>query len=104
MKFAGIIGYAKTEEVKPGVWRNNNVEKNAVGDWIKDYRKFQGTDKVNDNLVLTSSISIIADPYALQNYSFIKYVKFGGIAWKVESVEPQFPRLILSLGGVYNAQ
>lgn len=107
MKFSGIIGYAVTEEVEvqPGVWKNKTVEKQAVGDYIKHYQRFQGSNKVNDDIVLSSSISIIADPYALQNYNFIKYVKdILGIAWKVESVEVDYPRLILNLGGQYNAQ
>lgn len=106
MKFAGKIGYAVTEEVEtqPGVWVNTCVEKDAVGDYIKNANRFQGTDKVNDNIVLASSIRVIADPYAMRNYNLIKYVKMGGIAWKVESVEVQFPHLILTLGGEYNAQ
>lgn len=107
MKFSGKIGYAVTEEVEvqPGVWENTCVEKDAVGDYVKNYHRYQGTDKVNDDVVLASSISVIADPYAMKNYNFIKYVRtVEGIAWKVESVEVQYPRLILTLGGEYNAQ
>lgn len=107
MKFSGIIGYAMTEEVeeKPGVWKNKCVEKPAVGDYIKNYFRTKSDDKVNNDIVLASSISIIADPYAMANYNFIRYVKtVEGIAWKVESVDVQYPRLILSLGGEYNAQ
>lgn len=107
MKFSGKIGYALTEEVEvqPGVWKNTCVEKDAVGEYIKNYYRYQKSDKVNDDITISSSISVIADPYALQNYNFIKYVKgIDGIAWKVESVEVQYPRLILSLGGEFNAK
>lgn len=107
MKFSGKIGFAKTEEVqdRPGVWKNVCVEKDAVGDYIKNYYRNQNGSKVNDDIVFASSISIIADPYAMANYNFIKYVRtVEGIAWKVESVEIQYPRLILTLGGEYNAQ
>ena len=107
MKFSGIIGYGVTEEVeeKPGVWKNRCIEKQAVGEYIKNYIRSRSADKVNDDIVLVSSISVIADPYAMANYNFIRYVKtVEGIAWKVESVEVQYPRLILSLGGEYNAK
>lgn len=107
MKFAGKIGYAVTEEVEdqPGVWKNTCVEKDAFGDYIRNYHRYQGTDKVNDNIVFASSISVIADPYAMRNYNFIKYIKtIEGIAWKVESVEVQYPRLILTLGGTYDVE
>ena len=106
MKFSGKIGYAVTEEEEeqPGVWVNRYVEKPVVGDYIKNYFRNKSSDKVNDDVVLASSISIKADPYAMSNYNFIRYVKTAeGIAWKVESIEVQYPRLILSLGGEYNA-
>ena len=108
MKFSGKIGYCLTEEVEtqPGVWKNASVEKSAVGEYIKNYGRFQANDKVNDDVVLASSISIVADPYAMENYNLIKYVKPSGgtTAWKVISIEVQYPRLILTLGGEYNAQ
>jgi hypothetical protein len=31
------------------------------------------------------------------------YVEFMGTKWKITNVEVQYPRLILSVGGVYNA-
>lgn len=104
MKFSGKIGYVVTAETVPGVWNNSNVEKDAVGDWIKNMHSFQGSNDVNSDLVMVSSVSIIANPYVLQNYSFIKYVKtLDGTKWTVKSVDIQYPRLILTLGGVYNA-
>lgn len=104
MKFSGKIGYAVTEETTPGVWVDQIVEKDATGDYIRNSQRFNNSNQVNDNVRFVSSISIIADPYALKNQNFIKYVKtFEGIAWKVESIELQYPRLILTLGGEYNA-
>ena len=104
MKFSGKIGYAVTEETTPGVWVDQIVEKDAMGDYIRNSQRFNNSNRVNDNVEFVSSISIIADPYALKNQNFIKYVKtFEGIAWKVESIDLQYPRLILTLGGEYNA-
>lgn len=66
-------------------------------------RNEQG-QSINDNITLNNSISIIADAYAYENFFAIQYVKVMGTAWKVTSVEVQRPRLILTLGGVWNGE
>ena len=105
MKFCGKIGYVKTEETKPGVWSDFTIEKDIVGDYIRTSQRFVSSSGVNDDLKLSTSISIIADPYTMQNFSFIKYIRtIEGIRWKVETIDnSQYPRLILTLGGEYNA-
>lgn len=101
-KYYGAIGYAETEETAPGVWSETVTERNYYGNIIKDRRQVQNGEGTNDNLVVSNQISIVADPYALQNFFAIRYAKWMGVAWKVTSVEVQAPRLVLSLGGVYN--
>ena len=105
-KFFGKIGYAVTEETVPGVWNNRVTEKKIIGDIIRNNRILKDDDKVNNDITINNSISIVADPYAREHFQFIKYVKDGktGVAWKVTNVEVQFPRLLLILGGEYNAQ
>lgn len=105
-KFYGKIGYGVTEETKPGVWKDQITEKDIVGDFLKNTRQFQGTDTVNGNINVNNMISIVADAYATHHMNAIKYVKdiTTGIAWKVTNVEVQYPRLLLTLGGEYNAQ
>lgn len=105
MKFAGKIGFgicAETEE-HSGVWVDTIVEKTYYGDFVKaSYRTQTAQDTINDNLVLSHQITIIADPYATQHYQDICYVEVEGAKWKVTYVEIQYPRLRLTLGGVYN--
>lgn len=105
-KFCGKIGYSLTVEVKPGVWEERIEEKNAIGDILKSIRQADSSSSVNPNITINNTISLIADPFMTQNYHLIRYVKFGGnnVAWNVKSVEMQYPRLIIMLGGVYNAQ
>lgn len=105
-KFYGKIGYGVTEETKPGVWKAQITEKDIVGDFLKNTRQFQGTDTVNGNINVNNMISIVADAYTTHHMNAIKYVKdiTTGIAWKVTNVEVQYPRLLLTLGGEYNAQ
>lgn len=103
-KFYGKIGYGITEEVKPGVWVDNIIEKNVIGDLTKNSRLLEKSDGINDNINISNTISIVADPYITENFHLIKYVKFLGVAWKVKVAEVQYPRIILTLGGEYNGE
>ena len=101
-KFYGIIGYAETSETAPGIRSEQITERNYSGDALKLSQRWQATDKLNDDLTINNSISIIADPFAYQNLSAMKYVKWMGASWKITNIDIQRPRLILTIGGVYN--
>lgn len=102
MKWYGSIGFAELKETTPGVWTPQITERNYRGDLVRNTRRLQSTDQVNDDVNINNQISIVADPYANMNFHTIKYATFMGTKWKVSDVEVQYPRLILSLGGVYN--
>lgn len=101
-KYYGIVGFCKSVEKRPGVWDDQVVERKYRGDVIRINQRWQPAQKVNDDLVINNQISIISDPYAFENLYAIKYVCLTGVKWKVSNVEVQYPRLILSIGGVYN--
>lgn len=101
-KWFGVIGYAVTEETEPGVWTSAIKEVEYYGDLVRNNRRLQSSDKVNDDITISNELSIVADPYAMNNFHTICYASFGNGLWKVTNVEVQYPRLILSLGGVYN--
>lgn len=101
-RWYGKIGYGVTEETSPGVWTEEIVEREYYGDIIRNLRRLETSDQVNDNISITNEISILSDPYALENFHSIRWIEFMGTKWKVSSVEVQYPRLTLSLGGVYN--
>ena len=100
-KWFGKIGYAETEEISPGVWKEQIVEREYYGDLVRNTRRLQTADKLNDDINVANEISIISDPYANQNFHSTRYVEFMGSKWKVSSVEVSYPRLILTLGGLY---
>lgn len=102
-KFHGIIGYGITVETKPGVWKDQITEREYSGDLNKNTRRLQSSDQLNDNIVVSNEISILSDPFANENFHSIRYVEFMGTKWKVTNVDVQYPRLVLTLGGVYNA-
>lgn len=101
-KFYGNIGYIKTVEVEPGVWSEEPIEKPYAGDLIRNTSRYQQSGSVNDDISINNNISIIADPFANENFQHMRYVIFMGTKWKITNVEIQYPRIILSIGGVYN--
>jgi hypothetical protein len=101
-RFYGKIGYGVSTETVLGVWSDEITERAYYGNVLNSLRSQSASEKVNDDIRLQNRISIIADAYALGNYLQIKYVEWAGFLWTVISVDVERPRLILSLGGVYN--
>jgi len=103
-RFHGEVGYGTAVENPPGsgVWVDVITEIAYTGDVIRNTRKLEGGDGVNDNISVGNSISIVADQYAVEHFFDIKYVKWAGALWTVTMAEVKSPRLILSLGSVYN--
>lgn len=103
-KFYGAIGYAKTEETTPGVWTEIITERSYFGDVLRNTSKTRDGENLNPNLNVDNRISIVADPYAYQHFHEIRYVQWLEAKWQVSTVDVQRPRLILTIGGVYNEQ
>ena len=103
-KFYGEIGYGKTAETKPGIWKTTITEKKYIGEYTSYSKRWQDGDKVNGDIRIRADISIVADPDLYNNYGTIRYVKIHGTPWEVESITPQYPRLFISLGGLYNGE
>lgn len=102
-KWAGKIGFAISEETKPGVWVECIVVRNYYGDLMRNTRRLQSSGNLNDNVIISNQLSIVADPYANENFHAMRYAEFMGTKWKITSVEVQYPRLILEMGDIYNA-
>ncbi len=104
-KFYGEIGYAEMKELSPGVWKEEITERSYYGELIRNTRRLQASDHLNDNINVVNEISIVSDPFAVQNFHAMRYVKFMGTKWKITNVEVVlYPRLVLTVGGVYNGQ
>lgn len=102
-RFYGAVGYGETSKTKPGVWTEAITERNYTGDVLRNTRRLQAGESINNDVVVNNMISVVADAYAYQNFHAIRYVSWMGVLWKVTNVEVQRPRLILTIGGVYNA-
>jgi len=100
-KYYGKVGYAIPTEGKPGVWKDEIVERLYRGDVLRNQQRWQPSEHVNENFNIDNEISILADPYAYQNCGRIVYVEFMGTKWKVQSLNINRPRIVLQLGGLY---
>ncbi len=102
-KYYGVIGYSIDEvETKPSIWENLIEERTVYGDVIKNFKKTENPGQANDNINVNIQISFIADVFAMEHFHNIKYATYMGKKWSVTSVEPNYPRLIIDLGGLYN--
>ena len=101
-RFAGSVGYITQVESSPDVWTSDEVVRFMKGDVIRRSASTQNDDKVNSDISLNHRISLLGDAFAFDNYYNIKWVEVDGFKWEVSSVEIQRPRIIVSLGGVYN--
>lgn len=107
MKFYGTIGFSLGFVEEPedsGVFKDKLVERKYAGDITRLHSKIESSSKRNDDISINNEISILADPFAYEHFSNIKYVEFMGAKWKINSIEVQRPRLILSIGGLYNGE
>lgn len=103
-KWCGKIGFAITVETEPGIWEESEpIERLYYGDSVRNLnRTFQNSGNINDDIKLVNGISIVADPFANENFCNMRYIEYMGTKWKISDIEVQYPRLVLTLGGVYN--
>lgn len=102
MKYYGAIGYAETTETAPGVWEEVITERFYYGDVLKVSRRLERTEYLNSDVNISNNISILADPYALNNFMNIRYITWQNHKWEVSNIDVEPPRMIFSIGGLYN--
>ena len=101
-RYHGAIGYGITEDKGNGIWDETISERSYYGDVLQNNRRWEKGEGRNDDLNINNRISIVADAFAYSHFSNIRYASWMGSKWKVTDVTVQAPRLILTLGGVYN--
>lgn len=101
-KFYGNVGFVKYEETSPGVWTESIIERPYYGDISRSYIKNDDSGNVNDNVNISNAVSMVADVYMFSNIDSIAYVTIFESKWKVKNVEIRYPRIILTVNGVYN--
>ena len=102
-KWDGIVGFLKEPGDDQDTCIPEYIERPYYGDLLRNTRRLQETGKVNDDISISNEISIVADPFATQNFHRMRYAEFMGTKWKITSVDVQYPRLILTMGDLYHA-
>ena len=104
-KWFGKIGFIETVEVEPGRYKSIPVERKYYGEVTRNISRWtNAVNSTNSNIDINNQISIVADPYANQNFQSMRYIEFMGTMWEISSKEVQRPRIILTIGGVYNGK
>lgn len=103
-KYCGKIGFVTTTEstTNPGVWFETATERKVYGDVIKHSLRLQEPDKVNSDLMLSNTFSIVADSFIKENIGYMKYISYMGHNWLITSFDVAYPRITVSIGGKYN--
>jgi len=101
MRFFGEIGFGFPVEKRPGIWDDQISERKYTGNVMQNTQLMSIGDSILTENSFQTTISVVADAYALENFTAIKYVRWAGSLWTVRSVSTQRPRLLLMLGEVY---
>lgn len=102
-KYFGKIGFEITSTDDYGTTKTKIRELDYTGDIIGQTNRWESSsDKISDDLTVNGKISVVADSFLYNNIGAMKYVVWMGVKWKIRSIEPLRPRLILTVGGMYN--
>ncbi len=101
-RFYGPVGYGLDKDMGGSVFVTDVQEVNYYGDVRRNARRLDSGEYLNDNLIANVIVSIVADDFAIENFQYIRYVLWNGTRWKVTMIDVQWPRLILTIGGIYN--
>lgn len=101
-RYKGYIGYVKPEEVSPGIYEERATEVMCGGERLLGSRKWLPSQTLNDDILINERLSIICSHTLKENRGCIRYAVVDGVKWKVTAIESQYPRLILTLGGIYH--
>ena len=102
MKYSGKIGFEVTVNDGDGVWKPIITDKPYTGDVLRLIRNKDSGDHIIDGLKLNSQFSILMDPFFQDHFSSVKYIEYMGTKWSIESIEPNYPRVLITPGGIYH--
>lgn len=101
-KCSGVIGYALAGETRPGVWEEGITTKPYIGNIVKDTRRIVDQGEINGSININNNISIVSNSFMLENLEYMRYLTLNKSKWKISSVDIVPPRIIITLGGIYN--
>ena len=101
-RWYGKIGFGVTKEIAKGCWKFVVEEREYYGNIISIRQIAENQSySTNDDLRINAKISILDDGFIGANCASIRYIEFMGALWRIREVSPEYPRLVLTLGGAY---
>lgn len=103
-KFSGKIGFVVTNETpeNSGIYLPTTVERKYFGDILTHRTRYEPGEGTNSDIQLNTEISVVADSFAERNLGFMRYVTLHGTKWAITAARITYPRINLTIGGVYN--
>lgn len=101
-KYCGQVGFAVQKETAPGIWEEVIEERLYSGEVLDNRWRISTNTSTNPDLILNCDFSLIIDPYMVKNHAYIAYITYMGTKWTITGAVPNYPRMILTAGGVYN--
>lgn len=104
-KWFGKVGFMVSVEdpEAQGTYIEEVTEREYYGDILRFSQRWTTvSSKENDDLTVSNRLSILSDPFAMNHFHEIRYVEWMGKNFKVDSIEVDYPRLTLTIGGEYN--
>lgn len=101
-RYAGNIGFYSGETNNDGIVTPSYTDHKMRGDTFTVRALRTESQQRQDDLSFSNQLSLLGDQYSFENFSNIVYAEFMGQKWKVTSVEIQYPRMTLTLGGIWN--
>lgn len=100
-KFYDKIGFVRTEETDPGIWVPIEEERLYSGEVTQSTARWEDNGRINANLEINHTVSVILDSYITHNMFALRYVCYAGRRWNVTKISVLPPRMILTLGSEY---
>ena len=98
-RWYGKIGFAEQVETSQSVWTEERTERTYRGDILRNMRRLQDSQQINDDISISNQISVIGDAYMRDHFINMRWIEFMGAKWKTAEVDAsQPPRLIITLG------
>ena len=107
-KYYGLLGFVRTTErliddEPSGKFRTETIERHYYGDILQNNRRWAlSSEKVNEDITIENRFSILVDTFVMENFAYLKYIEYLGTKWLISSADLQYPRIILTTGGIYN--
>ena len=102
-KFYGMIGFGVEEETSPGVWDLAIVERPYFGEITREALNVVAGQTVLGESTNRNAFRILADGYATENFTAMKYILWLGRYYEITQVIlEQRPRITVRIGGVYH--